>query len=205
VNPHREKFIIEQDGPWRIRISMLFTYSINDTLVNWRNASAYITVRVPIEGLEDPLHALRVENGSQIIRQTLVVPGKWNATLLKDHIESGYYDSGVFAPSFLYRLANATNASPYGIFNLAHPSRLKVNTTPINVSYTDYEFFNGAAAYDCTIAQSYYLYEIDGISENATYFGFRIPDSLAIRYLDNDRNISGQFTEYNLNKTRVCP
>ncbi len=138
------EFALVQDngtGPWHVRVEFNITLLVNATLMFW-NTTRYITVLLPIEGLDDPYYAMNPWDYQPVIRRTSIPENNWSLTAFRGHVGNVTYDHDVQAPDFLTRLANSSlpASSCCGIESPINPEEMGF-TEKYNWSYVDHCFF----------------------------------------------------------------
>jgi hypothetical protein len=116
---------ITQEDPWRIKVTMLSDFILEDVqgLARWEKKQN-ITDYIDISGFQDPFYLVNT-NGKM---GSPKIAGKINQTIyegiynvsgdisnLLDYFNKGYYTNNSNAPSFLHRLQGDFSSDPNGI------------------------------------------------------------------------------------------
>ena len=178
--------ILNQSNPWSVDVNVFADVNISDTrnIASWSFSEMY-TTNVPIDNLRDPLYstftANKLPNTIRFLDVEFLVNTTDNDTTnLVEHANASYYIASEFAPTFIMRFENQTNASPNGIESLVNIDRLSDQELEVysERSKVDFIYFNNLAVNGtiCNVenvsADLYFiipddrdeLYEVDGLN-----------------------------------------
>lgn len=144
---------IFQNAPWDIIVTANMTFVIKDTtgIASW-NINETINTSISIIGFEDPLYIVysygRTTNLINITpfenNYTYKIGEEWKINNFLTHTQNSYYTYNPNAPSFLMRLENNLDPSPYGIESLVNVKKLSDLGLEINTgsSIVDYYYWD---------------------------------------------------------------
>ncbi len=134
-------FAVYHGDPWHVTANANLSISMKDAtnIASWERTEV-IKSRVTIIDFEDPLYI--INSYGRASNPIIKTPYEGNYTYddgginidnLLDHLENSYYSAHNDAPSFLMRLENNIDSSPYGIESLVNLRDL--DALGLNISY----------------------------------------------------------------------
>jgi len=139
---------LTQSDPWSVDVILTADVNISDKdkLSSWVYTKDYLT-NIPILDLRDPLYGVYTKNKiPNTIRKLNVTEfvESGNPENLINHINQSYYIESSFAPTYIMRFENSTEANPNGIESIVNIQTLSDQGLEVFPDRTkiDYIYFN---------------------------------------------------------------